>query len=85
MADGTYVTASDLELEHTAKAPLPLNLKEVREIAERKAILRAMNHCDDNISEAAQLLGITRPTLYSLIEKLGLKEQGQTSNALKNS
>jgi two-component system NtrC family response regulator len=78
MADGAYITSNDLQLEQSDMEPLPLNLKAVREIAERSAILRAMNHCADNISEAAQLLGITRPTLYSLIEKLGLKDHSET-------
>ncbi len=53
--------------------PMPLNLKEVREEAERKAIIRAMSHSNQNITDAANALGITRPTLYSLLERLGLK------------
>lgn len=73
MADGAYITASDLELEDAVSSPQPLNLKTIREDAERKAILRALNHCDDTISDAASILGITRPTLYSLMDKLGLK------------
>ena len=73
MADGNYITAEDLELESEDSEPLPLNLKEVRDAAERAAILRALNNCDDNISEAAKLLGVTRPTLYSLMEKFGLR------------
>jgi two-component system NtrC family response regulator len=52
---------------------MPFNLKEIREQAERRAVTRAMSHCDDNVSEAASLLGVTRPTLYNLLEKLGLK------------
>jgi two-component system NtrC family response regulator len=74
MADDVYVTAQDLQLEESAQEDLPLNLKEVRQDAERKAIMRAMNHYDENISEAASALGITRPTLYNLIEKLGIKK-----------
>lgn len=74
MADGAYISAQDLQLAETDSAPMPLNLKEVRESAERKAIARAMWHCDDNISDAASALGITRPTLYSLLEKHGLKK-----------
>jgi two-component system NtrC family response regulator len=74
MADGAYVSAQDLQLAETDSAPMPLNLKEVREGAEHKAIQRAMWHCDDNISDAASALGITRPTLYSLLEKHGLKK-----------
>jgi len=74
MADTPYITPEDLELGDPDEESLPLNMKQVREDAERKAITRALNHCNDNISEAAIALGITRPTLYSLIEKLGLKD-----------
>ena len=56
-----------------AEEPPTLNLKQVREEAERKAITRALSHCNDNISEAANSLGITRPTLYSMLEKLEMK------------
>ena len=48
---------------------------EVREHAERSAITRALSHCNDNITEAAGLLGITRPTLYNMLDKYGLKSQ----------
>ena len=72
MAEGTYITSDDLQLGKTVE-DTPLNLKEVREDAERRAIQRALNHYKNNISETANALGITRPTLYSLIEKLGLK------------
>ncbi|MEH6570713.1 MAG: PEP-CTERM-box response regulator transcription factor [Halioglobus sp.] len=75
MSDGAYITAQDLQLEESNKEDTPLNLKMVREEAERKAVLRAISHSDDNISDAANLLGVTRPTLYSLLEKLGLKNQ----------
>lgn len=75
MADGHLVTAEDLELEVDGETGrgLPLNLRQVRDAAEREAIMRAMGHAGDNISEAAQLLGVTRPTLYSLLEKYGFK------------
>ncbi len=74
MADGALVSAADLELaEDSTAEPMPLNLKEVREEAERRAVLRAMNHCNHNITDAANVLGITRPTLYNLLERLGLK------------
>lgn len=75
MADGIQITPEDLELDEGDSEPVPLNLKEVREDAERKAILRALNHCNQNITDAAHALGITRPTLYNLLEKLGLKAQ----------
>jgi len=73
MADSNQITVEDLELSKTENEPLPLNLRAVREEAERKAVLRALNHSDQNISDAAISLGITRPTLYNLMEKLGLK------------
>ena len=73
MADGPYITPNDLELEQSTDEPMPLNMKQIREEAERKAVLRAMSYCNDSISDAANALGITRPTLYSLIEKLGLR------------
>jgi two-component system NtrC family response regulator len=73
MADGKYITAEDLEFEPASAPAMPLNLKMVREEAERKAILRALEHTNDNISDAAALLGLSRPTLYNLIEKLDLK------------
>lgn len=73
MADGSNLTLEDLELSAPNEEPLPFNLKEVREEAERRAILRAMSHSNENISETAKILGITRPTLYSMMEKYGLK------------
>lgn len=79
MADGSHVTAEDLELEDyledtvRADAAMPLNLRQIREKAERTAILKALSHSDDNITEAAELLGVTRPTLYSMMEKYQLR------------
>jgi len=73
MADGQLISPEDLELGDGKQEPMPLNLKEVREEAERKAVVRAMSHCNQNITDAANALGITRPTLYSLLERLGLK------------
>ena len=49
--------------------PMPFNLREVRELAERQAILRALSSCGNNVAQAARLLGVTRPTLYNLIAK----------------
>jgi two-component system NtrC family response regulator len=75
MADGAQVSAEDLELQapEGGEADMPLNLRQVREQAEQQTILRALTLADDNISEAATLLGITRPTLYSMLEKYGLR------------
>ena len=75
MADGKSVTAEDLELPGTASeaaAELPINLRAARETADRKAIRQAMSRTDNNISGAAKLLGISRPTLYDLIKQYRL-------------
>lgn len=74
MADGKQVTAEDLELEDVDAQYMPFNLKEVRESAESEVIRRAINYSNGNISKTADLLGVTRPTLYSLMGKYGIAE-----------
>ena len=74
MADGKSVNAADLDLP-SANGPrdeLPINLRAARETADRKAIRQAMSRSDNNISGAAKLLGISRPTLYDLIKQYRL-------------
>ena len=73
MADGTQITAADLGLEAGHADPQPLNLRQARENAERQAISRALAQTDHSVAQAAELLGITRPTLYDLMTKVGLK------------
>ncbi len=73
MAEGKYVTAEDLSLDSVEIRPPSLNLREVRKEAEGEAIRRALVHASGNISQAAKLLGITRPTLYDMLEKYGIK------------
>jgi two-component system NtrC family response regulator len=73
LAEGTQVTARDLELDALSAEPPPLNLRQVRDQAERQAIERALSVDDGNVSRAAELLGISRPTLYDLMSKHGLK------------
>jgi two-component system NtrC family response regulator len=73
MADGKYLTAADLELDTPEKSGLSsLNLREVREVAEKDVILRALNQVNGKIAPAAELLGVSRPTLYDLIQKLNI-------------
>jgi len=74
MADGSSITPADLELEEAKVESYPFDLREVREMAERKAIQRAMGYTENNVSRTAELLGVTRPTLYSLMKKHGLNE-----------
>lgn len=74
MASGSQVTAADMDLSlaEDELSDMPLNLRRVRETAEKQAIVRALSYTEDNISEAAALLGVARPTLYSMLEKYGL-------------
>ncbi len=73
MADGNQVTADDLELS-IEKNSTPFNLREVRDNAERQAVMRVLGLCQGNISQAAEMLGVSRPTLYTLMDKLSLKD-----------
>jgi len=74
MTTGTQVTAFDLGFfDHTDETlELNLNLRQVREQAESIAIQKAYALSEGNMSKAADLLGITRPTLYTLIDKYSL-------------
>jgi DNA-binding NtrC family response regulator len=71
MADGKLVTAIDLDLAPVAE-PDPINLKAVREVADKKAIRHALARAEGNISNTARLLGISRPTLYDLLKNYDL-------------
>src|SRR3954467_5149147 len=73
MADGKLVTAEDLDLGGGGDEGLPVNLKAAREGADRRAIPHALARADGNISGAAKLLGISRPTLYDLLKQYGLQ------------
>jgi two-component system NtrC family response regulator len=75
MAENTQITVDDLQISLPQEEPLPLNLKLVREAAERKAIQRALSYTNHNISETAKALGISRPTLYNLFEKYRIKSK----------
>ncbi len=72
MADGTSITADDLGLGAADEAPV-LNLRLAREDAERQAVLKVMARVEGNVARAADLLGISRPTLYDLLNRFGLR------------
>jgi two-component system NtrC family response regulator len=76
MADGKSVSAEDLDLpgnSESGETDLALNLRAAREIADRRAIRQAMSRTENNISGAAKLLGISRPTLYDLLKQYQLQ------------
>jgi two-component system NtrC family response regulator len=72
MAEGKRVTADDLELTEIVAAMAPQTLKEARENVEREIVQDALRRHRGKITGAATELGISRPTLYELMEKLGI-------------
>jgi two-component system NtrC family response regulator len=75
MAEGSRISPADLELGvHQTKNGY-LNLKEAREALEREMVLKALEKNKDNITRAAENLGISRPTLYEMMEKLGIEKK----------
>jgi two-component system NtrC family response regulator len=76
MADGKSVTIADLDLPSALPVEqhsLAINLRAAREVADRRAIRQAMSRTENNISGAAKLLGISRPTLYDLLKQYRLQ------------
>jgi two-component system NtrC family response regulator len=72
MADGPAITAADLGLEAPEERQV-FNLRQAREDAERQVVLTVMARCDGNIAKASETLGISRPTLYDLLHRFGLR------------
>lgn len=73
MADGPQITAEDLGLSANPVAEEPINLRQIREDAEYKAVVKALARMDGNIAKAAELLGVSRPTLYDLMSRHSIK------------
>jgi two-component system NtrC family response regulator len=73
MTQGAYIDVKDLELAQGEAGRRILTLREARESAERLAICQALSDAGENVSKAAELLEITRPTLYALLTKFNLK------------
>ena len=72
MAEGSKITPADLEMEAPEDSRGAASLKEAREALEREMVTRALAINNDNVTRAAEELGISRPTLYELMEKLGI-------------
>ena len=72
MADGASITAADLDLADSPDAVLQ-TLRESRMSSDRRAITAALTAASGSISQAARLLGISRPTLYDMIRELNIQ------------
>jgi two-component system NtrC family response regulator len=75
MAEGKRITAADLELTGQDSHPSGTTLKDAREAVERDLINQALRKHGGKITSAAAELGVSRPTLYELMEKLGIDRQ----------
>ena len=75
MTDGPQISSDDLGLKSTVLADVDrsLDLRVIRDNAEKQAIVAALGRVNSNMVKAAELLGVSRPTLYDLMHRLGLK------------
>ena len=69
MTDGPLLSAVDLGLAVSEEKPQSLGIREARARAEREVLQRALAQAGSNLSKAARLLGISRPTLYDLMQQ----------------
>ena len=72
ISDGPFISADDLGLPGAAVGHKLPTLREVRDEAERRALTEALAAADGNVSRAANLLGVSRPTVYDLVQRHGL-------------
>src|SRR5918997_169895 len=73
MSEGKLITAEDMDLAAGEEQSFAVNLKAAREEADRRAIRQALARAENNISNSAKLLGISRPTLYDLLKTYNLQ------------
>jgi two-component system NtrC family response regulator len=73
MADGPLIGPDDLGLDEPVEPEEPINLRQVRDEAGYNALIKAMARADGNIAKAAEMLGVSRPTLYDLMSRHGMK------------
>ncbi len=73
MAEGPQISVEDLGFVATTGDAEPINLRQAREQEECKALVKALARVDGNVAQAAKLLGVSRPTIYDLMNRCGLK------------
>jgi two-component system NtrC family response regulator len=76
MSEGKRLSTADLELEPASGALQGITLKEARERLETEMIRQVLRKHTGKITSAAVELGISRPTLYELMDKLGIEKHG---------
>ncbi|MFN0163510.1 MAG: PEP-CTERM-box response regulator transcription factor [Burkholderiales bacterium] len=76
MADGEQITRADVGLAAGNDESENLSLRQVREQAEKRAVLTALARTNENLAKSAEMLGISRPTLYDLMHRFGMKSKG---------
>lgn len=75
MAEGSRICVEDLGLDPVETELEHLNLRQVRDEAERRAVVRVLARTNGNIARAADVLGVSRPSLYDLMNRFGLKKE----------
>ena len=73
MAEGPIVTAEDLGLQTSPGPAEAINLRQIRDKAEYDALMKALARVNGNVVKAAELLGVSRPTIYDLMNRHGIK------------
>lgn len=74
LVEGNQITAADLGFDVVGEDDLgAINLRQVRDEAERRAVICVLGRANGNIAKAAEILGVSRPTLYDLMHRFGLK------------
>jgi two-component system NtrC family response regulator len=73
MSESKAIRAADVGLSANGDGSGALNLRQVRDDAEKDAVLRVLGRVNGNLSKAAELLGVSRPTLYDLMHRFGMR------------
>ena len=85
MTEGRVIDAPDLELAPPLREALDFDLRAARFRAEREVLQRVLSHCNNRLSGAAKLLGVSRPTLYDLLQQHDMRPnatQGSNENEM---